>query len=212
MEQSGWAKREAVGIGERVALYRRKAGLSAQDLANRCAALGLESMSRVVITKLENRGREAVSTAELRVLARALEVPAVLLLFPIGRAETVEVLPGQEVAPWAAYQWFIGDSADPAGPSDEPPMGTESPIILWWEHQQHASLICVIQRQLDEIPAAARAARPGKPRLGVSERRQLDTTISGLRRIRTIMTETGLTPPELAPEVIRIMERAAFNG
>lgn len=189
--------REAAGIGERVAHFRHKAGLSAQELAERCAKLGLKSISRVVIAKLETGKREAVSTAELKVLAQALEVPAVVLLFPIGRAKTIEVLPGQDAEPWAAYEWFIGNSADPAYPSADPQMGTFSPIVLWSEHLEFESLI--------EMLCEERHQRV----TGIGDRSTIDMQIDayarGLRRIRAAMREQDMTPPSLRPESARIL-------
>jgi len=194
MEQDrGWAKREAAGIGERLAHFRRAAGLTAQELAERCAALGLESLSRVVITKLENGHREAVSTAELRVLARALRVPAVILLFPIGRAETIEVLPGQDAEPWAALEWFIGNSTDPAGPSEEPQMGMGSPVVLWNEHLLHDGLIPVLRREA--------ASRKESSLIG----RQIGSEVKALLRVRAEMQHQGMTPPSLHPETAEIL-------
>jgi transcriptional regulator with XRE-family HTH domain len=177
-----WATQVAAEIGERVAFYRDRQGLSAQQLAARCAALGMPSLSRVVITKLENKRREVVSTAELQVLAAALGVPAVLLLFPLGYAEAVEVLPGRQVDPWAAIGWFAGNSEDPADPGAEPQMGTRSPILLWAEHRQYDGLIPVEENW-----------------------QHLRTAINALRRVREIMTESGLTPPELHPATARIL-------
>ena len=55
----------------------------------------MPSLSRIVITKLENKRREAVSVAEIMLLAKVLEVAPVLLLFPLGKADKVELFPGQ---------------------------------------------------------------------------------------------------------------------
>lgn len=116
MDQHSWATESAARIGERVAYYRGRVKISAQELADRCAGLGMPSISRVVITKLENGRRETVSTAELQVLASALGVPPVLLLFPLGQQEQAEVLPGRFEDPLDAMAWFAGESllGDPA--------------------------------------------------------------------------------------------------
>jgi transcriptional regulator with XRE-family HTH domain len=176
----------AADIGQRVAAYRRERGLTAQQLADLC---GVPSITRVVIARLENGRREAVSTAELQVLAQALGVPAVLLLFPLGHADAVEVLPGREVAPWDAIEWFTGNSEDPAGASGRPQMGTRSPLVLWSEHRRYDGTIPVIQRRMEDERDA----------------RELQTSVQALRRIREIMTDTGLTPPPLHPETARIL-------
>lgn len=202
-----WAKREAAAIGERVAFFRRQAGLSAQELAGRCAALGFPALSRVVIAKLETGKREAVSTAELRVLAQALGVAAAILLFPVGRAETVEVLPGRDAEPWTAYQWFIGNSGDVTDPDAPPQMGGRSPVVLWEEHLRIEDAI----DQMDDYRASAEQAEHRAPAI----RRPLVTpsifdeniralTVA-LRRVRDTMREAGMTPPPLRPETAHVI-------
>ena len=91
-----WAAREAAGIGQRVARRRATARLSAQQVADRCADLGMPGLTRQVLARLEHGRRESVSTAELAVIAAALETAPVLLLYPVGLAETVEFLPGKD--------------------------------------------------------------------------------------------------------------------
>ena len=113
--EEGWAIRLAADIGRSVAYHRsgepgaQGRRMSAQALADRCAELGLP-IGRVAITKLENGIREKVSVAELLVLAAALEVPPVLLIFPVGREKAVEVLPARPLDPWHATLWLSGDA------------------------------------------------------------------------------------------------------
>lgn len=103
-----WTQRLADDVGQRIAFYRERQKVSAQELADRCEALGVPSITRTVITKLENQRRDAVSTAEVQVLAYALGVPPAMLLFPLGDAETAEVLPGKYADPLEAIYWFSG--------------------------------------------------------------------------------------------------------
>ena len=83
--------------------------MSAQQLADRTRELGLHVI-RSVIANLENGRRDNISVAELVILARALDVPPVLLLYPVGCEDTVEVSPGEQLPPWDALQWFTGAS------------------------------------------------------------------------------------------------------
>ena len=108
MKQDDWPARLTHGIGQRVAAARREQRISAQRLASRCAELGLPTFTRQVVAFMENGRRESVSVAELLVLAAALEVPPVELVFPFGD-ETAEILPGRRVPPWAAARWFAGE-------------------------------------------------------------------------------------------------------
>ena len=79
---------------------------------------------RSVLANLESGRRSTLSVAELLVLARALGVAPLMLLFPIGAAETIEVLPGEEVPVFAAARWFTGERPWPDG--------TENAAESWW--------------------------------------------------------------------------------
>lgn len=96
------------------ALRERRGGMSAQDLANKCAELGMPGLNRQTIANLEN-GRRAICTVdELLVLAAALDVPPVLLLTPpdpAGDDRTVlELTPDLTMWAWAAALWITGES------------------------------------------------------------------------------------------------------
>jgi transcriptional regulator with XRE-family HTH domain len=196
-----WAARCAAAIGWCVANWRRERKLSAQQLADRCAGLGMPSLSRVVITKLENQRREAVSTAELAVLARALDVPPVLLLFPLGHVDAVEVLPGLEVDPYTAIEWFSGEITEPAdGPVKQ--VDVRSPLLMWGEHAGENQMI---KDLLDEAQAAdADEARLIKGRI--------ETVAAALQRVRRMIRDDGMVPPDLYPETARIIGEEAPDG
>ena len=118
MEQTGWASGVSRTIAAEVRRHRRARGMSGQELADRCAELGITSLPRSVIANLENGRREVVTVAEVLVLAAALDVPPAVLAFPVGYAETVEYLPGQEVSPLEAVDRFGG-----AGRHDDGALG-----------------------------------------------------------------------------------------
>lgn len=190
-----WAAREAAGIGKQIAYFRVRADLSAQELATRCAKLGLPSLSRVVIAKLENGHREAVSTAELKVLAAALGVPPVLLLFPLGRVQAVEVLPGRDAHPWDGIRWFTGEIPDLDGGE---PDGRESPISLYSLH--HVFVSQWSQEQQAAAAALKAAMETGTPEAIRKARAQLEGA-SYLPVIRKTMRALGHIPPDLPPEI-----------
>ncbi|GII89707.1 hypothetical protein Ssi03_76970 [Sphaerisporangium siamense] len=143
-----WAGRIARDVGERVQQARRRQRMSAQALADRCAELGLP-MDRSVIAKLERGLRQGVSLAEVLVMARALEVPPLQLMLPIGHAVTAEVLPGVTVDTWQAAQWIEGSAPFPTDRGDDE-RGVTSPagdwshgaaaVRLWREHATAVAL------------------------------------------------------------------------
>ena len=65
-------------VGPVIARFRSQLGLSQEDLAGRTAAIGWV-VSRDIIKKVERRERE-VTDIELKRFARALRIPAALLL------------------------------------------------------------------------------------------------------------------------------------
>lgn len=69
-------------IGKAVARHRKQKGLSAQALSDRCAEMGFR-IPRNTITNLENGRKESVPVHEMWLLARALDVAAIDLLFPL---------------------------------------------------------------------------------------------------------------------------------
>lgn len=110
-----WNARTAAGIGARVARYRKKSPdggrpMSTQTLSDRCAENG-HRIDRTVLTKLEKGGRQSVTVAELVVLAKALGVPPLALIYAPGWDDEVEVLPERTVPVWDAMRWFTGESA-----------------------------------------------------------------------------------------------------
>jgi len=148
-----WSVRIAKGIGKRVAYYRNRADLTAVMLSARCGELGLD-VRRDLITDLENGRRSHISVAELLVIAAALGVPPLQLLFGVGTEETAEILPGRHVPAFRAAQWFTGEGPMPE-PGDDPGMVTVT-------GQPAAALPLALYRRADrafveEMQATSRA-------------------------------------------------------
>lgn len=66
-------------IGRRISAFRKREGLSAQDLADD------SGMSRSVIANIETGRREDITVTELMALSRVLRVPPVAILFDVTR-------------------------------------------------------------------------------------------------------------------------------
>lgn len=92
--------------------------MSAQQLSDACDGLG-HPIARSVLANFESGRRPTVSIAELLVFARALEVPAIELVFPLGREETIGVLPGASADTWDALKWFTGENDRLPGDMEE---------------------------------------------------------------------------------------------
>lgn len=103
-----WAARFSQSVAREVRRNREMRGMSAQQLSDECSKLGLP-IHRSVISNFENGRRGNLTIPELLVIARALDVAPIFLLFPVGFVETVEALPGEDPRPIDALMWFAGD-------------------------------------------------------------------------------------------------------
>lgn len=135
-------------IGRQVRKYREQRGMSAEQLAEAVQAIGVP-YTRSQVTNLEANRRTTITLGEVLAFARVLDVPPVLLFLPIGGHEDVEILPGVEANPWAAYRWITGqgplaerygtgDAVDYGVNLDHTDVGrfddTARPISLYREH------------------------------------------------------------------------------
>lgn len=105
MPQDDWGKEQAARIAGEVRRLREPH--SAQWLSDRTAELG-HTVSRAVITDLENGRRKYVTTAELIVLAEALQTAPIALLYPPPYNDGVEALPDNYMPKIDALLRFSG--------------------------------------------------------------------------------------------------------
>lgn len=106
MEQNTWADRLTEQIGQNIKRRRESLSLSAEQVSTAATAMGL-NISRQMITNLETGRRASLSVAELAVIAEALQVEPVALLYPPTElTRKVEYLPGQEATAVEAYIKF----------------------------------------------------------------------------------------------------------
>lgn len=106
VDGQAWAKELVGRVGR--AIKEAREGRSAGWLSDRTAELGYR-ISPTVIAKLDSGHRGAVlSVPELIVLAAALDVSPVTLVYPGPYGDPVEVLPGRTISEFHATQWFSG--------------------------------------------------------------------------------------------------------
>ncbi|WP_052493108.1 helix-turn-helix domain-containing protein [Rhodococcus sp. MEB064] len=108
-EARRWQLDLAARVGQAVRYWRDDVrGYSASRLSERCADLGYP-ISRVAVSKIENNVRAGkLELAELMVLARALDVSPVQLVYPSLPYGGVENTPGAEERSLDALMWFVG--------------------------------------------------------------------------------------------------------
>ncbi|MFJ2708870.1 helix-turn-helix domain-containing protein [Streptomyces sp. NPDC087428] len=125
MTQQEWAHRVAAVVAGEVRRYREMRGLSAQQLADACAKQGMP-IQRSVIANFENGRRTSIGVAELLMFAAVLEVPPVVLLFPVGYETSTEYLPNESADPYMAAMWASGENA----PVDHEDNYSATPLAL----------------------------------------------------------------------------------
>jgi hypothetical protein len=213
--EQGWPQRVVTLVGQRVAYYRNRLTgdngkpLTLAALADRTRDLGLP-LDRAVISKLETGYRQSVTVPELFVLAKALRIPPMALLFPVGREELVEVLPGYETDPWSALRWFTGEALlgtiryDDDGPVFTPHDALDAVDVdevaggdLWRRHSQ-------LVKDLGEC--LRRAARATNDAVADAERRAARALEDGLRGIRGQMRAAGMEVLPVLPPSLRHLD------
>lgn len=105
-----WSEAWTTRIAEAINSQRQALGLSAQDISDRCTALGYP-ITRPAVSRIYTGKKKFISVQEVIVLAEALELPPLLLLFPLARAgEPIDYLPGIEKELFIALRRFTGES------------------------------------------------------------------------------------------------------
>ncbi|MCS5511338.1 helix-turn-helix domain-containing protein [Curtobacterium flaccumfaciens pv. betae] len=114
--------RPSTGLGDRLARYRKMAGLSAQELSDRVGG----ELSRAVIANIESGRKSDITVDQLLALAWVLDIPPVALALPVHQPfQHVQVVRGEtELESTTAatlIDWFLerpglNDRPRPAGP------------------------------------------------------------------------------------------------
>ncbi|SBT91373.1 hypothetical protein GA0115233_10305 [Streptomyces sp. DI166] len=211
-----WAAQIAKLVGRGVAHYRGQARdirggkLTAQALADRCAGLGLP-MDRTVIAKLEKGTRQTITVGELVVLARALNIPPVQLLFPLGRETETEIFPGESVGTWEALKWFTGEQElIPTSPTDNEFKTQDAQGVRffrehdrlvedWWNYRKRLSIIADTRREsLRRFRSEADPDAVDDHIVQLTSER-LHEVEADLRTLREQMQSAGFQPPAIGP-------------
>jgi hypothetical protein len=117
------------GLNQRMAaaIKTARASRSAQWLADETERLGYP-ISRAAIANYESGRKKGLDVAELLVLAAALRIPPLTILFPELPDGPVELLPGVQTTSWDAAAWFSGEATFPN--PDEAPLPTSREYTL----------------------------------------------------------------------------------
>jgi transcriptional regulator with XRE-family HTH domain len=195
--QTDWPSSLAASIAEQVRRYRKDCGLSAQQLADACTAVGLD-ISRSAVANFENSRRPSISVAELLAFARVLRVPPLLLVVPLGGDQPTPLPPGIADSSWEAAQWFAG-----LGRTED------SVVRLFLRHDRYVDEAEFASRKAAGARSMAEAAADDSRR--AAHTATASAADQAVRLAEEIITETrddiraaGLTPPALPPELAHL--------
>jgi transcriptional regulator with XRE-family HTH domain len=204
-QDADWPKGFTAVIAGQVQRIRSERGMSAQQLAEVTTGLG-HPVPRSVIANLESGRRDVVSVAELLVLARALGVPPVVLIFPLGKERAIEVLPGTVADTWAAAKWLTGEEPFPGSNEDI----EEFPTAYFREQDRMIAEWRRTRQGLTEARALVdqERSRPDREEIRQQEARWLEEALRGvekqLRLYRAIVRRDGVDLGELPPELAHV--------
>jgi hypothetical protein len=156
VEQGGQEWVEDIHRRIAAAIKCARGNRSAQWLADETERLGYP-VSRAAIANCESGRKKGLDIAELLVLAAALQIPPVTLLFPELPDGPVEVLPGIQTSSWDAAAWFSGEESSPYPGEDSWPRSKESELIRAVRERRRqllatAQFIDYFQRTLSRAP------------------------------------------------------------
>jgi transcriptional regulator with XRE-family HTH domain len=206
-----WPARIAAQVGRQVARVRADKELTAQAVADRCTELGVP-LDRATVSKLERGLRQTLTLGELIVLAEALEVPAIELIFPLDH-ETFEWLPGKHANTWHALKRFTGEGrALPVPVLDESLRDTD--LFRMYDHYEReilaAQLTVDAARRMANEAAADADKRDERLREAEAYDIRLRQAEAALSALRMVMRSHHLTLPELRvdwPAMARIADQ-----
>ncbi|MFH8557261.1 helix-turn-helix domain-containing protein [Streptomyces celluloflavus] len=189
-----WEDHVMATVAGEVRRRRKELRWSAQDLADRCEEIGYP-IPRNVIANMESGRRANLPLVEIMVLAKALHMSPISLIYPVGYVTEVRQLPYEEQqSTWATLQWFVGNAPEEGATSymlnrfqahdlelRSALAAVESEDYERWKVKTAANRI---QREAAERDLARCVAR------AASAKREL-------RRLRDAIRADGGTPPDL---------------
>ncbi len=184
------------GLHRRIvaAIKSARANRSAQWLADETERLGYP-ISRAAIANYESGRKKGLDVAELLVLAAALRIPPLTLLFPQLPDGPVEVLPGYETTSWDAATWFSGEASSP-NPDHDPWPTSKEFELLRAVRNRHSQLLATAQflefaQRLGRTPRDGRRfMRPDDPEIRAFKE-QLQTLKQEITRLDQVIRENG---------------------
>ncbi|WP_327662349.1 MULTISPECIES: helix-turn-helix domain-containing protein [unclassified Streptomyces] len=193
-----WEDHVMATVAGAVRRRRKELRWSAQDLADKCEEIGYP-IPRNVIANMESGRRATLPLVEVMVLARALRVTPIGLIYPVGYVPRVRALPYEDARPtWDALQWFTGESPD---------FGSEDSMLdhfLAHDLELRSALAAVESEDYERWKvrtAANHIQREAAERALARYSDQAAQAKAALSEYRRLIRAEGGTPPDLPPQL-----------
>lgn len=176
------------------AIKTARAGRSAQWLADETERLG-HPISRAAIANYESGRKKGLDVTELLVLAAALRIPPLTILFSELPDGPVEVLPSVQVTSWDAAAWFSGEAGSPDPGHDPWPASREYELVRTVRERRSqlhamAQYFALIQRFAAGVEGESGGASPWSPELRAYTE-QLKSLEQEVTRLDRLIRENG---------------------
>ncbi|WP_250306283.1 helix-turn-helix domain-containing protein [Streptomyces sp. A 4/2] len=189
-----WEDHVMATVAGEVRRRRKELRWSAQDLADRCEEIGYP-IPRNVLANMESGRRATLPLVEIMVLAKALRMTPIALIYPVGYVPEVRPFPYEDPMPtWDVLQWFTGDSPD---------FGVEDSMIDHFHAHALELRAAEVAAQSEDYErwkvrtAANRVHREAAERALARYTDQAAKARHALREHRNAIRNEGGTPPHL---------------
>jgi transcriptional regulator with XRE-family HTH domain len=205
MDNEEWQRALVARSGAAVKQRRTELGMTGQAVCDACAKLGF-AITPSTLSKLERGARPASSfgVIECIALAKALDIPPALLIFPVAHtSSSVEVGPGRMLSAWEATAWLTGETTVFDEPGPDTPRGHLETLRAYGR---------AVQAAMSSTQQAGERRRRAMRERDEAKRTQLTQAADSyenlarqdyqeLEEIRALMQSSGLTPPPLPAEL-----------
>ncbi|MEU7571554.1 helix-turn-helix domain-containing protein [Micromonospora sp. NPDC049240] len=215
-----WGAETNQTIATQIRNWRNARGLSAQQLSARCASLG-HPIPRNIIANIETGRRGSVTVPEAIILAMALNVPPILLIYPVGKELAVRSSPRQDCGTFYAAKWFMGETRPTPDMVGLDESENYKSAMLEWEsardivqtYRRHGTLVRRYRFVREDVIAQLKrmsdpVSADEEPEVRKIHKRRTDVLVSNLSRIgtelrnhRAFMKKLDLALPSLPPDI-----------
>lgn len=192
-------------VARNILELRQSRGWTRKDLAERCKSVGAAEVTTTVLVNIESGRRDKhgrrtrkITIDEVAALARALDVPPVLLVYPLGKEPECVMATTERWNTWLAVRWFSGEGPDPVEPDGEREVG--NPVLKLY--RRHQAAIGAWKRALWDAKVAPLWGRVHEKDEAARQRvadalNQAEAAAMEIATARVTMAELGYPLPDL---------------